>query len=327
MRAIGIERFGDAPALLDLPVPEPGPGEVQVAVEAASVNPLDTAIAAGALAAVGEYRFPLTLGMDGAGTVTAIGEGVSEFAVGERVFGQFWSLPLRHGTFAEVSVVQAAPALGALRTVPDGLPGEVAAALPTAGMTALGAIDHLRVPPGGTLLVIGATGGVGTFAVQAAAARGLRVVATGSARLAGQVRALGADEVAVRGAGPLDQALRRIAPEGVDAILDVVGDRVLTSSVAGSVRDGGALFSTAFGVDERLLADPRIRTANYRLDRKPERLAELTGLVTDGVLRPVIGAYVSLPEAPRTLFGGTGVAGRGGTEGAGLRGKTVLRMR
>ncbi|WP_190823628.1 NADP-dependent oxidoreductase [Saccharopolyspora pogona] len=188
MRAIGIERFGDTPELKELPVPEPGSGQVQIAIDAAAINPLDMVVASGALAAFGDFRFPLTLGMDGAGTVTAVGDGVTEFGVGDRVFGQFWSQPLQSGTFAEVSVVQAVPAFGALATIPDELPSHLAAALPTSGMTALGALDHMQVSEGGTLLVIGATGGVGTFAVQAAAARGIRVIATASVELIAQVR-------------------------------------------------------------------------------------------------------------------------------------------
>ncbi|MGI5329486.1 NADP-dependent oxidoreductase [Actinomadura nitritigenes] len=318
MRAIGIEHFGETPALKEVPVPEPG-GEVRVAIEAASTNPLDLAIASGALAALGEYRFPLTLGMDGAGTVTAVGGGVTEFGVGDRVFGQFWSRPLRSGTFAEVAVVQAAPAFGALARIPDGLPSDAAAALPTAGMTALGAIDAMRVPEGGTLVILGATGGVGTFAVQAAAARGIRVIATASAEVAGEVRELGATGIIERGTEPIDLALRRLAPDGVDAILDAVGDRSLTSSVAGAVQDGGALLLVAFGVDKKLLADERIRAADYRLDRKPERLAELTRLATAGTIRPVIGAMLSLEEAPRALTGGV--------EPAGMRGKVILQVR
>lgn len=319
MRAISIQHFGDTPRLTEFPVPEPGNGQIQVAIEAAAINPLDMAIASGALATLGEYRFPLTLGMDGAGTVTAVGDGVTRFRLGDRVFGQFWSRPLRFGTFADVCVVQAEPALGALLAVPDTLPSHVAAALPTAGMTALGALDHLRVPEGGTLLVIGATGGVGTFAVQAAAARGIRVIATASAQLAEHVRALGAGEIVIRGRESLDDALRGLVPEGVDAILDAVGDHSLTSRVAGSVRDGGALLSTAFGLDEKLLADKRIRTENYQLDRKPERLAEIATLVAAGTIQPVIGAQVPLDQAPQALAGGVEIRG--------LRGKTVLQVR
>lgn len=319
MRAISIEHFGETPALRQVPVPEPGSGEVQVAIEAASTNPLDRAIASGALAEIGEYRFPLTLGMDGAGTVIATGDHVTEFRVGERVFGQFWSRPLRSGTFAGVAVVQAIPVFGALGRVPGGLPSEVAAALPTAGMTALGAIDAMRVPEGGTLVVLGATGGVGTFAVQAAAARGIRVIATASAQVAEEVRELGATEIVERGAEPLDRALRGLAPDGVDAVLDAVGDRSLTSGAAGALRGGGALLSIAFGVGEGLLADERIRASEYRLDRKPERLAELATLVAAGTIRPVIGAMLPLEEAPRALTSGI--------EPTGMRGKTVLRVR
>jgi NADPH:quinone reductase-like Zn-dependent oxidoreductase len=318
MRAIGIDHFGDTPELRELPVPEPGSGQVQVAMDAASVNPLDVAVASGALAALGDYRFPLTLGMDGAGTVTAIGEGVTRWRVGDRLFGQFWSQPLQYGTFAEVCVVQEAPAFGVLASIPDQMPSLVAAALPTAGMTALGAIEHAQVPEDGTLLIIGASGGVGTFAVQAAAARGLRVIATASAQIADQVKALGATSIAVRGAEPFDQALRRLAPQGVDAILDLVGDRSVTSSLAGAVKDGGALLSIAFGVDDRLLAQQRIRTMNYQLDRKPERLAELTELVTAGTIQPVIGTTLGLEQAPQALVGTIEVTG--------LRGKTVLKV-
>ncbi|MGW5349218.1 NADP-dependent oxidoreductase [Streptomyces sp. NPDC004031] len=316
MRAIGITQFGDTPQLMKLPVPEPGAGEVQIAVEAASVNPLDSGIAAGNLAAMGEYRFPLTLGVDGAGRVTAVGEGVTGFRAGDRVFGQLWNRPLQHGTFAEVCVTREAPAFGALATVPDGMPSDVAAALPTAGMTAVGAVEWLDVPAGGSLLVVGATGGVGTFAVQVAASRGLHVTATASAGVAEQTRALGADVVLAR--EHLGEELPGLTAGAFDAVLDLVGDRALTTRLAGVVRDGGALLSIAFGIDDQLLTDERIRTSNYRLDRKPDRLAAIAELVTRGTIRPVIGASIPLEQTPHALAGGVAVPG--------LRGKTVLHI-
>lgn len=186
-------------------------------------------------------------------------------------------------------------------------------------MTALGAIEHTQVPEGGTLLVIGATGGVGTFAVQAAAARGIRTLATASAQHADQVRVFGATGIVDRAARPLDRALRRLAPEGLDAVLDLVGDRSLTSGLAGMVKDGGVLLSTAFGLDDQLMADARIQAAHYSLDRKPGRLGELMELVTADSIRPVIGTTLPLPEAPRALTGDLPAAR--------LRGRTVLQVR
>ncbi|MGI5499674.1 NADP-dependent oxidoreductase [Lentzea sp. CA-135723] len=296
MRAITINGFGDVPRLTDQPVPEPGAGVIQVAVEAAATNPLDLAIASGSLKAIGEYRFPLTLGMDGAGVVTAVGEGVTEFRVGQRVFGQFWGRPLRSGTFAEVAVVEATPAFGALTTIPDGVPSHVAAALPTSGMTALGALEHLRIPDGGTLLVIGGPGGVGSFALQLARAAGHEVVATASN--ADQLHDMDV-EVVLRGTEPLDDVVRRTSP---DAVLDTVGDREVMRRVKAALKDGATVLSTAFGLD-----DPAL---DYRLDRKPERLEAVSGL------QPLVGLEVPLEDAPRVLTG----------ELRSPRGKTVLRV-
>lgn len=317
MQAVTIERFGDTPTLTEQPEPQPGRDAVRVAMRAASTNPVDTAIAAGHLAGVGEFCFPLTLGMDGVGTVTAVGEEVTRFHVGDRVFGQFWSQPHQFGTLARTCVVAAEPTTGALAIAPDELTDEVAAALPTAGMTALALVEDADVPEGGTLFVLGATGGVGTLAVQAAARRGVRVIATASSGLDDDIRALGAAEVVHRD-DDLEQALRALAPDGIDAAVDLVGDRALNDVLATAVRDGGALLSAAYGLSADQLADRRIRTANVHLQRKPDRLGALVDMVTSGALHPVIGATVALDQAPLAL---TGAARAGG-----LRGKTVVRI-
>ncbi|MFF0148651.1 zinc-binding alcohol dehydrogenase family protein [Amycolatopsis sulphurea] len=133
------------------------------------------------------------------------------------------------------------------------------------------------------------------------------------------MRELGAGEVVVQGGEPVAEALRRLVPEGVDGILDAVGDRAANRALAAVVRDGGAFWSTAFGLADEPLADLRIRTDNYRLDRKPERLAEIGALVLSGTVRPVVGATIGLDAGVAALCGRTEVAG--------LRGKTVVKVR
>lgn len=214
-------------------MPEPGSGQVQIAIDAAAINPLDMVLASGHWRRSG---IPAHARHGRSWHRHGVGDGVTEFGVGDRVFGQFWSQPLQSGTFAEVSVVQAVPAFGALATIPDELPSHLATALPISGMTALGALDHTQISEGGTLLVIGATGGVGTFAVQAAAARGIRVIATAYVELIEQVRALGAAEIAVRDVEPLDQALLSLAPEGVER--SSMSSRRLHHEPSGTRRQG-----------------------------------------------------------------------------------------
>ncbi len=118
MQGIGIENYGEQPHLIDVPLPDPAAGEIEIELYAASRNPLDEPVAAGHLAGLGESRFPLILGFDGAGVVRRLGSDVTEFAVGDRVFGQFWGVPMQFGTFAQATVVRTQPTLGALHRNP-----------------------------------------------------------------------------------------------------------------------------------------------------------------------------------------------------------------
>jgi NADPH2:quinone reductase len=175
MQAIAIDQFGQSAELHDIPVPAPGPGEIQVRMHAAGINPLDWKVAGGMLRAIGaEAKFPLTLGFDGAGTVERFGDGVTRFAVGDEVFGLVWPIVFEHGTFAEYFIASEHAALAAK---PSGLSFAQAAALPMPASAALTALDTLAVSPGDTLLVVGATGGVGSYAVQLAKARDIGVIA------------------------------------------------------------------------------------------------------------------------------------------------------
>ena len=173
MKAIALEGPGAAPALLDVETPTPAAGQVLVRVRASSANPVDNAIAAGMLAGMVEHDFPVVLGRDYAGVVEEVGSGVTGFAAGDEVYGyvRHANPAVHEGSWAELiavgqdeSIVQA----------PAGLDLATAGASALAGITALLAVDALELSEGDTALIVGATGGVGTFAVQLAVRAGAR---------------------------------------------------------------------------------------------------------------------------------------------------------
>jgi NADPH:quinone reductase-like Zn-dependent oxidoreductase len=237
MRAVAMTGFDTAPTLTDLDVPEPAEGEVRVRIQAASVNGFDLAVAAGYTKDYMEHRFPLVLGKDFAGEVDAIGAGVTDYAVGDRVFGTVTKPYLGDGSFAEYVTVPTAVGLAPL---PETVSFTDAAALGLAGAAAHGIIDGAALEPGHTVLVIGATGGVGHQVVQLAAAAGARVIATAHTDAEReQVTRLGA-HATVDHTGDLSSQVHEIAPDGVDAVAHLAGDQ---SSVE-LVRDGGRFVST-----------------------------------------------------------------------------------
>ena len=213
MKAACFSRFGGPEVLemVDLPDPHPGPGHVRIAVRAAGVNPSDWKKRKGLM----DQELPQTLGYEAAGVVDELGKGVADVAVGDRVFG----FSADGAAQAELAVLLSyAPIPSSL-----GFPG--AAALPVAVETATRALDQLGVESGTTLLVNGASGGVGSAAVQLAVARGARVIGTASPANAEYLRSLGAAPVPY-GDGLAGRA-RALAPGGVDRALDVAGSGVL----------------------------------------------------------------------------------------------------
>jgi len=158
MRAIAVTAFKSAPQFMDVPNPQPKKGEILVRLSAAGINPFDWKIGDGMLDGQVPHIFPLVLGLDGAGTVHAVGPDVTRFRVGDRVFGQFWQLPLGRGTYAELAAVsENAP----IARIPDALAIVDAAAFPTAGMAAFDLLEKSGLKAGDTALIVGATGGVG----------------------------------------------------------------------------------------------------------------------------------------------------------------------
>jgi NADPH:quinone reductase-like Zn-dependent oxidoreductase len=207
---------------------------------------------------------------------------VSGLAVGDEVFGAVGKAHLGEGAFAEYATVSAA--LAARR--PDDLPAEVAAALPLAGGEALAEIDAADVGAGDTVLVVGAGGGVGAFATQLAAHRGARVIAVTSADKAEWVRGLGAAEVLDYAAADLAEQVRRVAPDGVAALIDHFHDAAGLVPLAGLVRSGGRVVSPiAMGGDQALAG---LSVTFHFVQADVSRAAELGDLVSRGELKVAV---------------------------------------
>jgi NADPH2:quinone reductase len=238
MRAAGIDYFGGPEVLTirSLPVPVPDPHELLIALHTAGVGEWDADMRGGWWPE-GRPRFPVVLGTDGAGTIAAVGSRVRRLQVGDKVYAYSFKNP-KGGFYAEYVAVPAANAA----PVPDGLDLKRAGAIPTTGLTALqGVDDALRTRAGDSLIIHGASGGVGTLAVQFAKARGARVLATASGEDGvALVRRLGADLVVDGHSEDVLAAARDFAPGGVDAVLAFVGGKQLTQCLQ-ALRAGGKL--------------------------------------------------------------------------------------
>ncbi len=225
-RAVIFEHFGGPEALELREVPEPhaGPGEVRVRVTAAALNPLDWGISARPeLAAMFGISVPSGFGSDLAGVVDEVGEGATGFAVGDRVYGGALGR-------AVADYVVARPSADPLWPTPEGITDEVASTLAVAGSTASAALAAVDLQPGDTVLIGGASGGVGVFAVQLARLAGARVIGTASSGAFDLLRQLGAEPVAY-GPGLADRA-RALAPHRVSAAADLFGTEAAEAALA-----------------------------------------------------------------------------------------------
>ncbi|WP_239312337.1 MULTISPECIES: NADP-dependent oxidoreductase [unclassified Frankia] len=288
MQAVAFDAVGAGPSPVDLPTPQPGPGEMLVRVKASSVNGFDLAAIGGMFQGIFEYNFPVVLGKDFAGTVEAIGEGVTRVSPGVSVFGVVAKPVLGDGGFAEYLVIaEQSP----WATVPNGLDPQHAAALGLAATAARTAVDALGLSRGETVLVSGATGGVGSYAIQFAAEWGATVIATARpGEEAAFVRRMGAAHTVDYTAG-LAAQVREIAPDGVAAVLHLAGDGAQLASLRSAK---GRLVSTlSFTPDESataVIAQP-----------DPDTLAKLAAAAAEGRLRVPVQRTYPLAEAPRAL--------------------------
>jgi len=311
MKAIVVTEAGGKAQLMEVPTPAPAPGQIRVRLAAAGVNPVDGKSAFGAY---GDGPYPFVPGTDGAGTVDLVGDGVTNFAVGDRVFGRL-QVAMGQGTYAEYSL---APEGGVVAPIPAELDFVTAAALPVAGLTAMGLLEELGLSPGAALLVVGATGGVGSFLTQLAARAGLEIIATADPALAPRMHELGAlHTVDHHSAEPLARQVRAVRPEGVDALVDLVGDRLTIIPLLELLPSAAVVLSTAGGADEEVLRARGLSGGTYRRQATREMLEELGRLVAEGKIRVPLERVLPLTQGPEVLA--ESIRGH-------LHGKTVLTI-
>jgi NADPH:quinone reductase-like Zn-dependent oxidoreductase len=307
MRAAVIHEFG-APEVFRMetvPVPMPKGGEVLVRVEAAGVNPVDWKARRGVSMGL---KLPAVMGWDVAGTVAAVGEGVSEWKAGDRVFGMV-NFPDHGGGYAEYV---AAPA-GHLSRMPGGLDTVTAAAAPLAALTAWqGLFEHGDVRLGSRVLIQAAAGGVGHLAVQLASETGAHVIGTASARNAGFVKELGANEVVDYHATRFEDVVRN-----VDLVLEGTGDQDVAARCVRTLSPTGHIVTLASSVDVGPLRALGARAERMIVHAERAHLDAIAERLDDGRLRVEIDRVFPLEDVVRA---------HEHSESGHARGKIVLRV-
>lgn len=308
MKAIRIHTYGGPETLVyeDAPRPEAAAGELLIRVQAAGVNPVDWKVRAGHLKEWLQHQLPLIPGWDVSGVVEAVAADVTSFKAGDEVYGLLDFA--RDGAYAEYAVARAAD----MARKPATVDHATAAALPIAALTAwqsLFEVAHLAA--GQTVLIHGAAGGVGHFAVQFARWKGARVIGTASARNAGFVRELGADQAIDYQSTRFEEGVR-----GVDVVLDTIGgDTQLRSWQV--LKKGGVLVATLGIETPQATRDFGVRGEGIMVHPDAGQLSQIAALVEAKEVRPYISSTITLAEAARA---------HELSQDGHVRGKLVLRV-
>ena len=306
MKAVRMSDYGDASKLVyeDAPKPAPAKGQMLVRVKAAGVNPVDWKIRSGMFRGGLDFAMPATLGFDVAGEVAEVGEGITKFKPGDKVFAY---LALNRGggyaQFAIVEEMEAAPMPATIDFVKAG-------GTPLTSLTAWQCLfDIAKLEKGQTVLVHGGAGGVGHFAVQLAKWKGAKVIATASAENAEFVKGLGADQVIDYKATRFEDVVK-----DVDVVLDAVGGDT-TNRSASVLRKGGILVSIAGDPDPEAFAAKGVRVAGPLVQTSGAQLVEIAKLIDAGSVKPHVGTQLPLKDAAKA---------HQLSEGGHSRGKIVL---
>jgi NADPH:quinone reductase len=307
MRGFAIDEFGQPGSVHDLPDPEPTEGQVRVRVAAASINPFDNVVLLGYLKDRMEHHFPLIPAGDLAGTVDKLGPHVDAFAVGDPVLGVTGKMVLGEGTLAQLATAST----GTIARYPRSISDVEASALPLAGVSAAMSVEAAALKPDDVVVIIGASGGIGSYAVQLAAGTGAHVIGVTSEGNTDYVKSLGAVEVIDRMSGDVLEALRSKHPDGVASIIDTASDAPGLARLSEAVRQGGTVTSMKGAAAIEELAKRGIKGTNVSTRVTTEGLENLIGLVADGKLKAPRIRTFSLEQAGEAFK----IIGEGGAHG------------
>lgn len=295
MKAAAIDRFGPPSVLTlhEMPVPEPGPNEVLIALSASGVGVWDADIRKGWWPE-GKPKFPLVLGSDGAGVIAKRGARVRNFSEGDRVWAYEFINP-KGGFYAQFVTVNSKN----VGLIPKRLDLLQAGAMTVTGLTALQGIDvHLRVKASDTVLVFGASGAVGSLAVQFARRHGARVIGTARGKEAVEfVRKLGVAKVIDLASKDAVEQLRKFAPNGIDAVLALAGGDSL-QKLLGLLRPGGRV-AHPNGVEPEPKSPGKVKVLSYDAKASPKEFERLNDAVGEAKLEVPIAGIVPLKEAAK----------------------------
>jgi NADPH2:quinone reductase len=299
MQAILCDRFGGAEVMeyREIETPTPGPGEVLIRIHAAGVNPVDWKIREGGLARLFPCKFPLIPGWDAAGTIAALGDGVTGLSLGERVWSFCRKPDIQWGTYAQYVVMSA----DGVAPMPANLTFAQASTVPLAALTAWQSLlEVAQVRPGQSVLIHAGAGGVGGFAIPIAKWAGACVIATAKEANHTYVRTLGADHVIDYSAADFVAATRALCPEGVDMAFGTVGGEVLTRSYE-TVKPGGILVSITDKTDKDLAERLGIRCKYVFVKPDARHLRHLAALAEQGILQMPDIIEMPLEQAAQAL--------------------------
>lgn len=293
MKAIILNEFGDTSKLklVEAPKPSPQEGEVLVRIKAAGVNPSDCRIREGRMQTVLQHRFPIILGWDLAGVVEEVGYAVSRFQEGDEVYAYCRRPVIQYGAYAEYIALPECY----LALKPKNIPFEEAASIPLVGVAAFSSLQG-KLRAGETALIMGAAGGVGSFAIQLAKLMGAKVIAMTGAENHEYVRGLGADETIDYWAGDFRAALRALAPDRVEVVFDCIGGETIFKALE-CLKPGGRFITLSGRYTAEHFEELNIDFYNTAALPNAKRLEEVAALFEADKLHTFVHSIIPLENA------------------------------